>query len=214
MLRLFVAVELGPEIQGRLVAVQDALRACTAVRWVRPENLHLTLRFLGEVPQERTLQIREALEQVARHHSPLEIVLEGVGAFPGLRRPRVLWVGVSAGQEALGRIARHLDRALEALGFRPEGRGFVGHVTLGRVAQPGAARLLEHAIGAFTSDPLGFGQVSEICLFRSRLHPIGPMYSVLQRFALGAPVQAASQTADSGSEIRRRPGVPPRRARD
>jgi len=214
MLRLFVAVELGPEIQGRLVAVQDVLRACSAVRWVRPENLHLTLKFLGEVPRERILQIREALERVARQHSPLELVLEGVGAFPDLKRPGVLWVGVSSGQEELRRVARHLEGEFGGLGFQPEGRGFVGHVTLGRVARPGAASSLEQAVGALASDPLGFCRVSEICLFCSRLHPTGPVYSVLHRFPLGVPAQAAPPAGDTGPHIRRRSGVPPRRTRD
>lgn len=213
MLRLFIAVELDPEIRERLAAIHECLPAST-VRWVRPENLHLTLKFLGEVPQERILQIREALERVAHQHSPLEFVLEGVGAFPDFKRPAVLWVGVSSGQEALRRLARHLERELEGLGARPDKRGFLGHVTLGRVTRPGQAPLPEQAIRSLASGPLGTGRVAEFCLSSSQLQPTGPVYSVLHRFPLGAPAQAALRPGDSGPHIRRRSGVPPRRTRD
>lgn len=211
MLRLFIAVELDPEIRGRLAAIHEGLPAWT-VRWVRPENLHLTLKFLGEVPQERIPQIREALDRVALQHPPLELVLEGVGAFPDFKRPAVLWVGVSSGQEALRRLARHLERELGGLGFPPGGRDFVGHVTLGRVTPPGRASLPEQAVRDRASGPLGTGRVAEFCLFRSQLRPAGPVYSVLHRFPLAAPEQAVPRAGgavqESGGAQACRPGGP------
>lgn len=197
-LRLFVAVELGSGIQGRLVELQEILRPHGFVRWVRRENLHLTLKFLGEVPRERITRIQEALGRVACRHAPLEIALAGVGAFPDLKRPRVLWVGLSSGQEALRCLAGDLDQELGLLGFQPEARGFVGHITLGRIARPESAPRLERSVQDLEGRPVGSRPVSELCLFCSRLQPAGPVYSVLQRFALGGPAQAVPQSAEPG----------------
>ncbi|MGI5843795.1 MAG: RNA 2',3'-cyclic phosphodiesterase [Candidatus Xenobium sp.] len=211
LFRLFIAVELDPGVREGLAAISGDLRAWT-VRWVRPENLHLTLKFLGEVPQERLPQLREALDRVARQHPPMKFVLDGLGAFPNFKRPAVLWVGISSGQEALRRLARHLERELGALGFPPERRDFVGHVTLGRVTRPGLQSFPEQAFRDLASGPLGTGRVADFCLFRSQLRPTGPVYSVLHRFPLAAPEQETPRRGGS-PRIRRRSGVPPRQTR-
>lgn len=191
-------MELGSGIQGRLGEIQEALRRhVEGVKWVEPENFHLTLKFLGEVPEDRVPAVREALAAVAREHPPAELELQGVGCFPNARRPRVLWVGVHEGREPLVRLARHLDRELAGLGFASEARPGVparsvgvGHVTLGRIRKPAPAGPgLEKEILALERSRVGRREVGEFCLVQSQLRRAGPLYTVLERFALsGLPL--------------------------
>jgi 2'-5' RNA ligase len=168
-----------------LAGIQEALRHCLrAVKWVEPENLHLTLKFLGEVPQEQIPAVQEALDRVARQHSPLEPEVSGLGAFPDSRRPRVVWAGVTEGREALIRLALHLNRELAHLGIAAEARPFAGHVTLGRIRQLQPAPLLERQMQACSGARFGRRPVSEFCLVQSLLRPAGPVYTILRRFAL------------------------------
>lgn len=183
--RLFVAVELGSGIQGRLAELQEILRRHAGpVRWVEPGLFHLTLKFLGEVSQERTPAVREVLERVAGQHPPLEMELVGVGAFPDPRRPRVLWAGIHDGREPLLRLALHLNREFGALGFEPEARPFAGHVTLGRVRRPEPVPHLEKEMLALQRSRVGRRTVADFCLVQSQLRPAGPIYTVLERFPL------------------------------
>ncbi len=180
-----MAVELGTGIQRRLAAIQDSLRpGAGGIGWVAPENLHVTLKFLGEVPRERIAGVQEALDRVARGSPPLELRIAGLGAFPDRRRPRVVWAGIAGGWEALGRLAARVDRELAGLGFAPEARPHVGHVTLGRVRQPHSSPLLEREILARAEVPVGSLSVRDFCLVHSQLRPGGPVYTILTRFPL------------------------------
>lgn len=184
-----MAVELGSGIQRRLAGIQETLRSCTGgVRWVEPGNLHVTLKFLGEVPQGRIPSLQAALDGVARCHPPLELRVGGLGAFPNCRQPKVVWAGIVGGQEALGRLARHVDLELARLGLPLETRPFAGHVTLGRVRQPRPEPLLERELRVGSGVQVGHRLVPGFCLVQSRLRPEGPVYTILKRFALeGGP---------------------------
>ena len=186
-LRLFVACELPPEMKAALASLQEALRKKGAprVRWVRPEGIHLTLKFLGAVPQENVAAIRDALAPTVQGIPPLALSLAEVGTFGDRRGPRVLWVGMQGDLEPLGRLQRRVDKALEPLGFPPERRAFSPHLTLARVPdrmgrderQP--LRELAKATPVPSAPAV---TIRELSLMRSILGPGGAVYERLAAF--------------------------------
>ncbi len=189
-LRLFVALEPPDLVRRRLTSLQGELRraagrAADEVKWVPPDNVHLTLQFLGAVPEERLEAIQAALAQTAAESGPLDLAVTGTGAFPSARRARVLWAGVAGDLAPLGALVAALGRHLAPLGFAPEDRPFSAHLTLGRARDarglPGLAAALAHA-GAGTEARWHAG---ELVLFRSHLSPHGPRYEALSRVPLG-----------------------------
>ena len=189
-LRLFVACELPPEMKTALASLQEALRKKGAprVRWVRPEGIHLTLKFLGAVPQENVAAIRDALAPTVQGIPPLALSLADVGTFGDRRGPRVLWVGMQGDLEPLGRLQQRVDKALEPLGFPPERRAFSPHLTLARVPdrmgrderQP--LRELAKATPVPSAPAV---TIRELSLMRSILGPGGAVYERLAAFPLG-----------------------------
>jgi len=134
-MRLFAALPIPSPARETIAGILDRLRgAHLPVRWVRDEGLHLTLKFYGEVPDERRDVIEESLRIAARDTGPIPIRLTELGAFPSRRRPRVVWVGLDA-PPALELLQDRLERGGEAIGFPPEGRPFQPHVTLGRLRE-------------------------------------------------------------------------------
>ena len=189
--RLFVALEPPEPVRRRLAAIQGELRrsagrAADEIRWVPPENVHLTLQFLGAVPSERVGGVETALRSAAGQARPLALELKGAGGFPNARRPRVLWAGVSGDVGALAALAADLERRLAPLGFPPEERAFSAHLTLGRARDgrgaPGLAGALASASGAEGAP----WRVAEVVLFESHLSPHGPRYEAIARAPLGA----------------------------
>jgi 2'-5' RNA ligase len=148
------------------------------VRWARPENVHLTLKFLGDVPGGALDGVARALEQVRLRHEPFEAELSGFGAFPSARRARILWAGIGAGSEPLRDLARDVETSLEPLGFEREDRAYVPHLTLGRAR--GRPVSLE-AVEKFP--PLGF-RVRNVELIQSALGGGGATYSTLATYLL------------------------------
>lgn len=184
-MRLFVAVSLPPEIRERLAAVQDRLRRAQAdVSWVRPENIHATLKFLGETEEKRLERIRPALADAARAGAPFSMELSGVGSFGG-RIPRVVWVGVGEGAEPLTQLAARIEVALARVGFPKERRGFSPHLSLGRVRSPRNAEALLAALQEFQAEGFGSVTTTQVELMQSQLKPTGSVYTVLERFPLG-----------------------------
>jgi 2'-5' RNA ligase len=185
-MRLFVAVHLSEEVRAALAAVQDRLRSVRAeVSWVRPGNLHLTLKFLGEVEAERQERLGAALAGIVPTTPPFEAAVTGVGSFGG-RVPRVVWAGVGDGAEALVTLAGRVDAALAAVGFPRESRPFSPHLTLGRVRSPRNVVELVEALRREAHGAFGRVNVGAFCLMESQLHPQGSIYTVRQSFSLGA----------------------------
>lgn len=186
-LRLFVAVPAPPGVREAAAGVIARLRGEGDVRWVAPELLHLTLKFLGPTPPERVPQIEAALAKNSNSFSRFVVELERLGAFPNARRARTIWLGLRAPAE-LERLAQAVDEAVHPLGFPREERAFRPHLTLGRVKSArglaGLARALEElpAAGLPAAEPW---PVEEFHLVRSDLRPAGPVYTVLARFPLG-----------------------------
>ncbi len=190
-MRLFVAADLPRELRGRLGAIQEALRPIPLpVRWVRPEGIHLTFKFLGEVPEARREAIETALKSAAAvGPHPLALEAAGVGTFPGTGRPRVIWMGIRGSIEEASRVQRAIDGALEAIGYPSEERDFRPHLTLGRVKGPGRGDWKAFLAG-FAETPAGTFEVRTIVLFESRLDPGGATYLPLAAFPLAPGASA------------------------
>ena len=150
------------------------------VRWVRPENVHLTLKFLGDIREEALGDLRAALEKVCAGHAPFDVEVAGLGAFPSAQRARILWAGVrGAGFEELRSLAADLDDAIASLGFEREERPYTPHLTLGRVrGQPGNLDPLPE-----DAENSGF-RVRQVELVESTLTPKGAVYQTVGAFAL------------------------------
>lgn len=184
-MRLFVALNLPVEVRDRLAAAEDRLRRAQAdVSWVRPENVHVTLKFLGETEAKRLERIRPALHEVARAGAPFAMGVSGVGSFGG-RVPRVVWVGVGEGADPLTQLAGRIEAALARVGVPKERRGFTAHLTLGRVRSARNADALVAALQELHGEAFGALTATRFDLMQSELRPTGSVYTVLEEFPLG-----------------------------
>jgi 2'-5' RNA ligase len=194
-LRTFVAIDLEPQLRTALADAQADLRknqAARLVRWVRPASIHLTLKFLGDVPATQVTAISKALENGCATFLPFDICLSGLGCFPNPRRPRVIWVGVGGDVVSLKDLQRSLDSELGHLGFRAEKRGFIPHLTLGRFrdrALPHERQDIIERMRHIQVSPFASMTVTELSLIRSDLRPSGAVYSRLSSAQLGAAVR-------------------------
>lgn len=185
-MRLFVAVSLPSDIRDRLAVAQERLRRVQAdVSWVRAENIHVTLKFLGDTEEKRLERIRPALAEVARESAPFSMEVTGVGSFGG-RVPRVVWVGVGEGAERIVRLATQVEAALARVGFPKERRGFTAHLTLGRVRSSRNAEALLAAVREVEADTFGSVTATRFELMQSELRPTGSVYTILETFPLGS----------------------------
>jgi 2'-5' RNA ligase len=183
-----VAVEVPEAVLKALERVQAELdtRGVRA-RWTRPTNLHLTLKFLGATPTGRVEAAAAALRSAAAAHDPFVLTAAGIGVFPNPHRPRVLWAGLAGAVGALARLQAEIDRALEAVGFPCEARGFHGHLTLGRFAEGAGGGGIAAAVADHAAARFGSFDVRELVLFKSDLQPRGPVYTALARAPLRSP---------------------------
>jgi len=150
--------------------------------------LHLTLKFLGSVPEERIDAVAGALREASTDTSPFQARIRGLGAFPTARRPRVVWAGVTDGAPDMIELARRIDAALASLGFPRDERPFSPHVTLGRVREPGRNPALTEALGSAATREFGQMRVPSASLMRSELNPRGARYTELATVRLGRSV--------------------------
>ncbi len=180
-MRLFVALEIPPAVRKSLGEFLAVLRALSSQpRWVRTDNLHITLKFIGEVQQQKLGDIRAALSAV---HSDRSVTLDfrGVGFFPNEKRPRVFWAGIEASAN-LARLASDIDRAFEKLGVPPEKRPFSPHLTLARFEPPELPEKLRAAIQESATCVFGSVAAEEFHLIESKLKPGGAEYTTLETF--------------------------------
>ena len=185
-IRAFVAANLDSGLKAALARVQDRLKATRAdVGWVRPENLHITLKFLGQVEDGRLGVIGEAVAAATTGCGPVRLVFEGLGAFPRPHAARVVWIGLSHGAEALAQLQARVEAGLESLGFAREARSFTAHLTLGRVRGPAHGEQLARALTGAPAEALGEMVLDRIDLMKSDLSAAGARYSILQSFPLG-----------------------------
>ena len=184
MIRSFVAVNIPEIVRNELAGIERQLKSrCGDVKWVRPESLHMTLKFLGNVDPGGLDAISRVLERSAVSLAAFSLVLGGLGRFPHSGAPRVIWVGVREGAEQLKGLAASVETALMTRGFEREKRPFSPHLTLGRVRMPKSASGMDEAIREidYMSEPF---TVAEFSLMRSDLLPSGARYSVIHSVQL------------------------------
>jgi 2'-5' RNA ligase len=181
-IRSFIAVELPPEIKAELSRLEDRLAAGShsPVKWVDPNNMHLTLKFLGNVSPGMTGRITSVIEESARQTRPLNLQVAGLGVFPNPRRVQIVWVGLTGEIDRLGQLQKRIESGLVPLGFKAELRAFTPHLTLARVrdrATPDERQALGQLINGIGFSPDGKFKVDVIHLMRSQLTREGPIYS-------------------------------------
>ncbi len=189
-IRCFIAIELPPEVKGELTRLQNKLRsACgNCARWVDPNGIHLTLKFLGNVPRDKIDSVTRAIEEAVRGIPQFKLALTECGCFPNMRRPQVVWVGVSGDTDRLNELVKRIEESLARLGFKPEGRPFTPHLTLGRVretATPVERQSLGDAAGRIEVDISAGINAETVCLMQSQLTPKGSIYTRLAEIGLG-----------------------------
>lgn len=183
-MRVFIAIKLPDPIKTALAALQAELRQVSAkVSWTRLENLHLTLKFLGEVEAQRIPEVASACAAAALDAPPFAIGLQGTGGFPNLKHPRVLWIGLTGGIVALRTLHRTLDANLQTLGFEKEAHAFNPHLTLGRVKSLENISVATAKLLAYQLPELSF-PVRELVVMQSQLHAAGAIYTPLARCGL------------------------------
>ncbi len=195
--RLFVALEPTDLVRRRIAATaahlrRSAGRASDDVRWVVPENVHLTLQFLGAVPEPRVEAVSDAVRAAAAASRPLALEVQGAGGFPNARRPRVVWVGIQGDVATLGALVQDLGRRLAPLGFAPEARPFSPHLTLGRARDARGAPGLGGALAEAAQGDGVAWRAGELVLFESHLSPKGPRYEAIVRAPLGRSSEAGT----------------------
>jgi 2'-5' RNA ligase len=179
--RLFVALHLSDAIQNTIEALSNELRPLDKTwKWVAANNLHLTLKFLGEIPEERVAQIQEALTRVPVPE-PIAVEFRGLGFFPNERRPRVLWVAISEPQ-AIKVLAGEIDDALLAIGMPKEAREYSPHLTLARCEVGRISPDLQRALTVRGTETFGAMEAAQFHLVQSRLKPSGAEYSTLASY--------------------------------
>jgi 2'-5' RNA ligase len=189
-IRTFIAAELAPAVRRRAAELTSTLAVPSLkVKWVSPENMHLTLKFLGDVPREKTAAVCEAVADAVREVPAFEAECAGAGAFPTPARPRTIWLGVGRGAEQLARLHTLIDKKLARLGFPREGRKYRAHLTIGRVRGGGKGT---DELGDLLRQQAGFVagacEIGEVITFASELTPHGPVYTALGRTRLDAVV--------------------------
>jgi 2'-5' RNA ligase len=185
-IRSFIAIEIPQPLKSRMEEIQRELRRTDAdVKWVRPEAIHLTLKFLGSIRQEDVARISQALTPIAADGESFEVRVQGMGCFPNPRNPRVVWLGVDQGREALASLQGAIEKRMAELSFPPEDRPFSAHLTMGRVRSPRGRVGLAQALEKFQGVEIGTFQAQAVILFRSELRPSGAVYTKLKEFPMG-----------------------------
>jgi len=180
-IRAFIAINIDkPEIIRRIVGVQKEIENINAAKMkpVEPQNLHYTIRFLGNITSEQVEEIYQILQEI--DFIPFQLVVKGIGAFPSIGRPRVIWVGAGEGSEHVINIYNHIEKGLKKLGFKPEGKKYIPHCTIFRVKFIKKKLLLSKKLMELTNIMLGNMEVRSVKLVRSQLTPKGPIYTTLK----------------------------------
>ncbi|OAI55054.1 hypothetical protein AYO44_13695 [Planctomycetaceae bacterium SCGC AG-212-F19] len=186
-IRTFIAIDVNSAVRDRLVELQENLaRGGTDVKWVEPENLHLTLLFLGEVEDKQLHEVCRAVADATAGQAPFTMALEKVGCFPNARRPRILWAGVGTGLQEVVAVHDAIEPALLDLGcYRREERDYTPHLTLGRIKGDKVTFKLSEGIAKNQGWQGGDTVVREVLVMSSTLGRDGPEYAVMSRAKLG-----------------------------
>jgi len=183
-MRAFIAIELLPEVKDSLSRLQNQLKESGAdVKWVEPQNIHLTLKFLGERDDKKIEKVMQILDEVAKDKNPFQIHVSSLGAFPKTDSPRVIWVGIDKGDYETKTIAKELEEKIAKIGIPKENRPFSSHITIGRTRSPQNREKLVQNLRKLKDSLCGQNlefAATKITLFKSTLTPKGPIYEVLK----------------------------------
>jgi len=180
MIRAFIAFELPENIRSFIGSIQKNLKYDGFdARWVRPENIHITLKFLGNINEADTEKISAAILKTASGYTPISLTAKTIGVFPGIKRPRVLWLGIKGQIEILARLQKNLDDRLEKAGFLNENRPFKSHLTMARTKGKIKESKLVNAIKKYGDLESSSFYADNIILFKSDLKPTGAVYTKL-----------------------------------
>jgi len=183
-MRAFIAIELPETIKGFLAGIQERLKKSGAdVKWVNPKNIHLTLKFLGEIDAERLPKAIQIMEDVIKDKKAFQVGICCIGSFPRINSPRVIWAGTDKGSKEAKEIAKDLEEKIAKIGIPKENRPFSSHITIGRTRsmlnRENLAHELNNLVTKFAEENLLF-LVTKIILFKSTLTPKGPIYEVIK----------------------------------
>ena len=182
MIRVFIAVELSSDIRKKLSALQAQLKkTLPPMNWVRPESIHLTLKFLGWVDSSRVSQLLSALEPIGDKQSKFSMEVQQLGVFPSIKRPRILWVGVTGQTHIIQQLVLEIEATLESLGFPPEEKPYHPHLTIARIKRDNAlvgAALIENKV-LEAEQSIGLMTVDKFFLFQSDIDAFGATYTPL-----------------------------------
>lgn len=182
-IRAFIAIELPAPLRQEIIKQTARLHQQLGedlIRWVPPENMHLTLQFLGDVPINHLDFLKQALSQIADHSSAFDLQLSGLGSFPNAKQPRILWMGIHA--PALNPFQQNVEAAMNKLGYKKEERPFSPHLTLGRAKQtnsPTDSVKIRDVLQSIQLGKIGIARVNSVHLFKSDLTPAGSEYTKL-----------------------------------
>jgi len=186
-MRTFIAIELPQEIKDFLSRLQGELKASRAdVKWVEPKNIHLTLKFLGEIDEKKLEKVSEIMQETVKEKDKFQMRISSLGAFPKIDSPRVIWVGVALGDKEVKAIAEDLEEKISKIGIPREARPFSSHITIGRAKSSLNRQELVQDLknkADLGGKNLDF-YVTKITLFQSTLTPKGPVYEALKEISL------------------------------
>jgi len=187
-MRVFIAIDIGKEVKKALSDLQQQLASSadvkkSDVKWVNPENIHLTLKFLGEIEEEKAVEVCDIVKDVASRHKSFELDVESVGCFGG-RSARVLWVGAGQHCDNLLQLQKDLDEQLALAGWPKDTREFTGHLTLCRIRKPAAGIKLAQMTEDYRDFKLGVVLADSVLVYQSQLRPTGPIYIRLGNYKL------------------------------
>jgi len=184
-MRAFIAIELPREIKDALFKIEDKLKThLSGINWIKPLNLHLTLKFLGEISAEQLNQIKQIIREITKTISGFKIKLETLGIFPNTHAARIIWIGTNQPPLELKQLAEQLETKLVESGIPPEQRSFRAHITIGRIKSQAIPSDLEKALDKVKKDVVGAiweFDCGGITLFESSLSPQGATYTVLKK---------------------------------
>lgn len=184
LIRTFICIELPDQLKKKIGDLQAQLQPQAAgISWVRPQNVHLTLKFLGDIDESRLPEIATALEEIAAHYAPFTLVPEGQGVFPHVKGPRVFWLGIRETTGTLMRLQQAVEDRLQALGFAKEPRAFTPHLTIGRTRPYRKPKELTATFMALSFSAEAF-EVDHLTIMRSELKPTGAVYTPLRVISL------------------------------
>ncbi len=210
-IRAFIAIEINDDIRDALSQLTERLAkgfrfAGAEPKWTRPEGIHLTLKFLGDIDKEQIPKIEKAMRAAAQNVAPIDYTVRGLGIFPSEWKPRVLWTGVKRGAPSIELLQRDLEFRLSRMGFAPEGRPFTPHLTLARFKSNKGVKGLIDVMHSHGRVYCGAGIADKMTLFQSELLPGGAVYTVLKEAPLeGQSADTAPPPPDSHEQERHHP---------